>query len=382
MSASSTAPASPALLRLGVLGGWLLFTLMVIAISWAGAVVRGRPPGLGGMIVWNLGWLWWAGGTFLVAALARRFPFERGKVARGLMLHLPFGILVGVALLGLEFLVARLIEFIWPGAPRANPFLGFVIYKLHVYFLIYWMILGATRAYDLQAKFRATELRASQLDAQLAQAQLQALQTQLQPHFLFNTHHAIISLMLKPDPAAAIKMLTQLSDLLRMTLRQTHRQMTSLREELEALDLYLGIQHERYRDRLQVERQIAPVALAAEVPALLLQPIVENALKHGIDPLPGGGILRIRAAVAGGKLQLAITDNGPGFPAAFSLRADGSGIGLENTRQRLARLYGSAQTLELRNVAPAGADVQITLPWRAHQPASAEGSFALARADA
>jgi two-component system, LytTR family, sensor kinase len=365
MPAAPTAPKH--LLRLGIFGVWVLFTLMVVAISWAGAVVRGRPPALGGMLIWNLGWLFWAGGTFVVVWLARRFPVERATLARSIAAHCAFGIALGVMMLGLEFIVGHALALLWPAAPRANPFLGFIVYKFHVYFLIYWMILGATRAFDFHTKYRETELRASQLDAQLAQAQLQALKTQLQPHFLFNTHHAIISLMLKQDTAAAIKMLTRLSDLLRLTLRQPDQQVSSLRDELDALDLYLGIQRERYGDRLRVQKDIDPAALVAEVPWLLLQPLVENALKHGIDPVSAGGTLRLRASIEGDRLVLNVSDDGAGFRASCDPDA-GNGIGLRNTRARLARLYGADHTLELRNLQPGGAEVRISLPRQAFAP--------------
>ena len=356
-------PIPAAVLRAGVFGGWLLFTLMVIAISWTGSLLRGRPADLGGTIVWNLGWLFWAGATFLVARLARRFPLERKTLARGIATHVLFGIGAGVGVLVTEFLVSRALELVWAGAPRANPFLGFIVYKFHVYFLIYWLILGATGAYDFYVKYRTSEVLASQLAARLAEARLQTLQMQLQPHFLFNTHHAIISLMLKHENPAAIRMLTRLSDLLRITLRTTDRQVTSLREELALLDLYLGIQRERYGDRLVLAREVAPAALDAEVPWLLLQPLVENALKHGIDPQSSGGRLSIAVTAEGGQLLLTVRDTGPGFPAGFTL-ASSAGIGLRNTQERLARIYGERATLTCQASDGGGAEVRVTLPWR------------------
>jgi signal transduction histidine kinase len=359
-----TAQAPRSFVRLGVLGGWLLFSLMVIAISWAGTALRGGKFNLGSTVVWNFGWLIWAGATFAVAGLARRFPLERPQLGRRIAVHVGLGIAVSVAILALEFLLQNAVEILVPGAPRANAFLGFIVYKFHVYFLIYGMIVGGTRAYDLHTKFRESELRTSQLEARLAQAQLDALKAQLHPHFLFNTHHAIISLMLKQDNAAAIKMLTQLSDLLRVTLRKTDQQVGSLRDELDALELYLGIQRERYGDRLNVRMEIEPAALAAEVPWLVLQPLVENALQHGIDGLASGGELRIGAAVVDARVQLWVSDNGPGFPNGFSLE-NSRGIGLRNTRARLERLYGSEQTFAI--VPPA--EVRVTLPLRNFQPA-------------
>lgn len=356
---SGNPSASRPLLAWGVVGGWLLFSLMVVAITWAGASLRGQRFSLASTLLWNLGWLLWAGATFLVARLARRFPLERPRLWRGLATHAGLGVAVGLGLLSLEFLLQEAIERLVPGAPRANALVGFIVYKFHVYFVIYAMIVGATRAYDYHAKLRASELHSSQLQAQLAQAQLAALKAQLHPHFLFNTHHAIISLMLKADNAAAIKMLTRLSDLLRITLRKTDQQVCALREELEALDLYLGIQRERYGDRLKVELAIEPAALDAEVPWLVLQPLVENALQHGISALAAGGVLRVQARVAGDRLELGVSDNGPGFAVGFS-PAQSNGIGLRNTQARLERLYGGDQRLEI--VPPA--EVRLVLPLR------------------
>ena len=368
------APRMTSLLRLGVVSGWLLFTLMVIAISWAGSVLRGRPPGLGGLLLWNAGWLLWIAGTFVVVRLARRFPIERGQVGRGIALHALLGVGVAAGMLALEFLLNHALERLWPAGPRANALLGFFVYKFHVYFLIYWMIVGLTRAFDFHARFRETELRASQLDARLAQAQLDSLKAQLQPHFLFNTHHAIISLMLKQDTNAAIRMLTRLSDLLRLTLRKTDQQLSSVQDELAALDLYLGIQRERYGDRLIVEVEAAPAALAAEIPWLLLQPLVENALKHGVDARAAGGRVQVQIRREGTRLGVSVRDNGNGFPQEFALETS-DGIGLRNTRARLVRLYGHAQTFACRNAPGGGAIVEVTLPWRAFTPGEAAPSL-------
>jgi two-component system, LytTR family, sensor kinase len=388
MPLEPTAQKSDSILRLGVFGGWLLFTLMVIAISWTGAVLRGRPPALGGLLVWNLGWLLWAGGTFLVVHLARRFPLERHQLFRGISFHALLGIAVGISLLALEFVLNQAIERIWPGGPRGNAFLGFIVYKFHVYFLIYWMILGATRAYDFHRKYRETELRASQLDARLAQAQLHVLKTQLHPHFLFNTHHAIISLMLKQDTTGAIKMLTRLSDLLRITLQKTDQQLSSVRDELDAVELYLGIQRERYGKRLDVHLDVGAETLSAEIPSLLLQPLVENAFKHGIDGLASDGVLHIRvwadpvppvtlSDAVSRCLHATVTDNGAGFRAGFRLE-NCEGIGLRNTRARLARLYPNTHSLAWRNLTPSGAEVSVTLPFRAFEPVTERTTAAIA----
>lgn len=365
----SDLPASKptALLRIGVLGGWLLFTLMVIAISWGGSILRGRPSGIGGLLLWNIGWLFWAAGTFVVVGLSRRYPLERENLLPRIVLHVVFGIGLGIVLLLLEFIFNHTIEALWPDAPRANALLGYIVYKFHVYFLIYWMILGTTRAYDYRTRFRASELLASQLETRLAEAQLLALKAQLQPHFLFNTHHAIISLMLKQETASAIRMLTRLSDLLRLTLRKTNDQFAALRDELDALELYLGIQRERYGSRLVVQFDIEPAALTAEVPWLLLQPIVENALQHGIDALPSGGTLRVDVRTSGTELHLNVSNDGPALAPNFN-SPEHHGIGLRNTRARLERLYGDDHQFEIANASPSGVVVRVHLPFRAFVP--------------
>ena len=220
MSRNRHATIPSALVCLSVLGAWLIFALMVIAISWGGAASRGRPFDLAVNVVWNLGWILWAGATFGVQALARRFPLERRGLGRKLLLHVGLGLLVTTAMLGAEYGLNEALSRLWAPAVRPNPFVSFVVYKFHIYFLIYWLILGASGAYDYYTQLQTSELTAAQLETQLAQAQLLALRMQLHPHFLFNTHHSIISLMLKNENASAIKMLTRLSDLLRVTLKK------------------------------------------------------------------------------------------------------------------------------------------------------------------
>lgn len=363
MPPAHLAKANRWLVRLSVLGGWVFFTAMVLAISWGSTAVRGRKFDLVNMIAWNLGWLLWAGTTFAVAALARRFPLERPHLGRGLFLHVWLGLGVVTVMQTMEFALGHALARVWPTVLRPYTFIELVAYKFHIYFLIYWMILGATRAFDYYTRYRESEVLASQLEARLAQAQLQALKNQLHPHFLFNTHHSIISLMLKNENPAAVRMLTRLSDLLRITLRKTDQQVASLREELDALNLYLGIQHERYRERLAVELQIEPEVLTAEVPCLLLQPLVENALQHGIEPLAAGGRLRIAARRDGEQLALSISDNGSGLAADFELET-GMGVGLRTTRARLFHLYGSAQSFAIARNPDGGTEVRINLPLR------------------
>jgi sensor histidine kinase YesM len=361
------------LFRFLVLGGWSLFMLMVVSLSWAATAMHGRTANIPGLFVWNLGWLLWAAQTFVVIYLARRFPIGRRSLVRGIIVQTVLGLVVAFVHLSIEFTLSRTIEALWlPRRTLQNSFISTIAYKYHVYFVIYWMVVGATRAYDYYVQYRQSMLRSSQLETRLAQTQLLALKAQLQPHFLFNTHHSIISLMLKNEVGAAISMLSRLSDLLRVTLDQSKEHYTSMKDELEALNLYLSIQKERYRDRLTIEIDVEPDLMSAEVPCLILQPLVENAIKHGIDGLTTGGRLEIRGRRDGQILRLSIRDNGPGMPSVAAAGGE-KGIGLQNTIVRLQGLYGERQKLEIMGAEPNGTEIRISLPLRDF-PSEAEQS--------
>jgi two-component system, LytTR family, sensor kinase len=205
------------------------------------------------------------------------------------------------------------------------------------------------------------ELHATQLEQQLAQARLQTLQSQLQPHFLFNTLHSISSLMLI-DVVAADRMMSSLSDLLRMSLEQNGTQMTSLNREVEFLGVYLEIEKTRFEDRLEVVFDISPDCLDAQVPHLLLQPIVENAVRHGVSRRSSQGEIRIVAKHQGGDLHLWIRDNGPGFVDAGG---DGTkhGLGLRLTRERLHVLFGTQQRCDVASTPHMGTEVHLQMPY-------------------
>ncbi|MGB8911543.1 MAG: histidine kinase, partial [Candidatus Sulfotelmatobacter sp.] len=191
---------------------------------------------------------------------------------------------------------------------------------------------------------RQGEVRAAQLESQLATARLQTLKNQLQPHFLFNTMHSISALMLT-DVQAADRMICQLSDLSRISLEAAGTQITTLKRELEFVNCYLEIEKVRFEERLKVVYEIAPETLDAEIPHLLLQPIVDNAVKHGISKLPEGGQITIKSARRDGKLEIEITN---ARPTAQWLQSNGAdGIGLRVTRERLESLYGIHQAFEL-----------------------------------
>lgn len=228
----------------------------------------------------------------------------------------------------------------------------------HLGLLTYWAMVGIVQGTDAQRRSRLREVQASRLEAQLAQAQLQALKMQIQPHFLFNTLNAIASFM-HYDVKTADRMLTRLSDLLRLTLIQSERQEVSLRQELAFLEAYLEIEQIRFERRLSVEVDVPASLLEAHVPPFLLQPLVENAIKHSIAPRGAGGKLVIRAREEGNELRLEVEDDGPATLPAQT----GFGIGLRNTRSRLDNLYGEGQHFELIR-AGMGTIARVLMPLR------------------
>jgi LytS/YehU family sensor histidine kinase len=222
--------------------------------------------------------------------------------------------------------------------------------------------IGVAHAVKFYRQAQERERTALQLRQRLSQAQLEALKQQLQPHFLFNALNGVATLM-HLDAVAADEMLTQLADLLRETLRHSGSYEVTLTEELALLDRYLGVMRVRFHDRLTVRSEIDPAAGDALVPHFLLQPLVENALEHGIAQRPGPGCVEISARRDGDRLRITVIDDGPGLTSDAAL-GNGNGVGLANARARLLELYGSEQALTLEPVSPAGgACATVILPY-------------------
>jgi signal transduction histidine kinase len=306
-------------------------------------------------------WYAWALLAPAIGWLARRFAIERRSWLRSLLMHLPASLFFSILKIVIE---SRLLQWFDPEPARSYPV------QFPSTLFTYYAILGAIYAFDYYRKYRAHELKASQLEAQLAQAQWQALKMQLQPHFLFNTLHAISSLM-RRDVEAAERMITRLSDLLRLTLENAGAQETPLRQELEFLERYLEIEQTRFRDRLQVKMEIEPETLDARVPNLILQPLVENAVRHGIAPRAAPGLIEISARRNENRLKLQVSDNGAGMPADKREQVK-EGVGLANTRARLEQLYGADYRFELNNQDEGGLVVSLTIPFRAAPETNSE----------
>ncbi|HEX9652219.1 MAG TPA: histidine kinase [bacterium] len=341
---------------------WALIAILYTSQNILSRLIQGGAIDWGRTMSWSLTrWFIWAGLTPLVFALARRFPIERARLKRGLLQHLGLGSLV--ALLNVVLEVA-LLYIIWRLAgetiPTLERFISLFTYSFHINLLIYWAIVGAHYAFEYHQKYRERELATSRLQSQLSQAQLQALKAQIHPHFLFNTHHAILGLMLKKQNDAAMQMLTSLSDLLRLTLENAGLQEISLKQELEFVELYLNIQKTRFHDRLSVKMDVAAETLSAQVPNLILQPLVENSIEHGIVPHSAAGQLQVTAKREDGKLIITVRDDGPGLSTQQPIK---EGIGLKNTRARLQQMYGASHRFELIS-GKSGLLVSIEIPFQ------------------
>jgi two-component system LytT family sensor kinase len=352
-----------------ILGTWSLVTGSFVAREFASQHWTGKPVSEGTIVSWLAVTTMWACTTPGIAVLARKFPFIRGKWRTSGAVYVAAGVLISALISLVHAAVDRLLDGAWFLGTWQKTMEGYVATELPGHMLFYSIILAVILAinyYKLhvkgQAKISEFTLRAMALESQLANAQLEALRMQLHPHFLFNTLHSITVLIRKGEQEAADHMVTGLSDLLRFVLNGTCKPEQSLREELEFISRYLAIQQIRFGERLQAKMEISHDTLGLLVPTFLLQPLVENAVTHGIARSAGGGIVEIRARIIADLLELEVRDNGPGISAAKSL--DGPGVGLRNTRQRLQQIHDGASRFELMNRPLGGACVRITIPLR------------------
>ena len=363
---------------------------------WLGAFAGATFLGLLAAIIWRLSPAYEKEGAAMVQVLAwqltwwytwlpvlppavhfiRRFPLDGGRWFRNLALHLPASLFFSLTHLTLYVYTAWYTGGAWRWLKEEKDVGGpgkmlleligspsSVNYRTRI--LLYGALLVVLHAIDYYNRSKEEELKASQLEMRLAQAKLQALKMQLHPHFLFNTLHSISALLYK-DIRAAEEMVARLMNFLELTLQDSGPQLVSLRKELEFLQCYLEIEKVRFQDRLTVRTQIDPLALDAQVPNLITQPIVENAIRHGISTQATPGQIEIIATSDQGTLRIRIRDNGPGF---HKERTNGGkeGVGLTNTRARLQQIYGNAHRLDFVNAAEGGLEVILEIP---HQKAS------------
>jgi two-component system LytT family sensor kinase len=319
-------------------------------------------------------WYAWAALVPAIVALARRFPLARHAWTRALFVHVPAAFVC--SLVHVVTTVSSRLLLPAAAAPRV-PWLVQVqrgLLDIDWEMVTYWAIVGTVYAVEYHREAQERALRASRLETELVRAQLQVLQSQLHPHFLFNTLHAISALVHR-DADEADRTIARLSHLLRQSLDKTGVQEIPLKEELDFVQKYVEIEQVRFPDRLAVSFDVEPVVLDALVPSFVLQPLVENAIVHGVTPLGGQGRIAVAAHRDGDRLRLEVRDNGAG-PGPEGVPSPGAGIGLSNTRQRLEHLYGARHRLEFSRRADSGLTVSLTIPLAWSAPVGGVGEQA------
>ncbi len=343
--------------------GFVLWTVLAL-LSATGAHVYmaslGSPESWAQLMAWSVAVAFiWSLLTPVVYELTRRFSFDRNSWTTALPIHL----LACLVLTSIGAVVIVLLDPLITWTPEKHvSFLAHMTSRVLMDFQRYWYIVLITQAIAYYGKYQERELQSSQLEAQLALAQLEVLKIQLEPHFLFNTLNSIAALA-RNDGLAAENMTLQLADLLRFSLDAVGIHEVPLSRELTFLQKYIDIQQTRFQDRLQVEMDIQPHTLSALVPNLLLQPLVENAIRHGIGPRRAPGFIRISTRQVFDELWMEISDNGLGL-TGFGGAVPPEGVGLQNTRARLQQLYNHDHKLTLEDASAGGCIVKIHIPFR------------------
>jgi len=343
---------------LPIVGLWTLIGTSFSLSMYFTDLAEGQPITWRRALTWNLlNYYLWMVISPLIIELARKYPFKRNHWLRSISVHVPASAVFSTIHALIYFPLYLLLD------PQKDGFYGTLsimlhgtfIFRFHFGIITYWAILAV-----ISAKHERTN--SAKLQAQLAEAQLQALRMQLHPHFLFNTLHSISALILD-DPVLAKRMISLLGDFLRMTLESSGDQYVAFSVELEFLKRYLAIEQVRFQDRLSIDMKIDPATLKARVPNLILQPLVENAIRHGIAPRLAPGRIDIRARQLNGSLQLQIQDDGLGLQEGTN-GSDSKGLGLSNTRARLQQLYGSDYRFELSSANDGGVIVTMEIPFQ------------------
>ena len=356
--------------RLLILGFWTLLGLLESSKTYVWYRVHDIPWGWSEALIGNMPWWYvWALLTPFAFALAHRFRFDESHRVVAVLVHFGAALVftaVHLSAVGVlyYYTTTRGLRFDNPGEQIQTFLNGYLVTDV----LTYFAVIGGYYAIEFHRRFRERELaaarletRAAQLEAGMVEARLSALRMQLNPHFLFNTLNAISGLVRRREHDDAVRMLARLGELLRVTLDQDGAHEVPLEQELALLRQYLEIEQIRFRDRLVITLDVSDAARDALVPALILQPIAENAVRYGVAGTTGPARIVVCAQVREGALILEVQDSGPGFGA---LGQHGHGVGLDNVRARLEQLYGSAGTLTLENADEGGARVTLTLPLR------------------
>ena len=346
---------------------FVFWTLVTIVYSTQVALIP-RPPGERGMLMQQLTWqglyyMAWAPVTLLVWRLSNHWEIERIGWRRFVARHTGLVTVIGLAHAAIVFTVARLVSPV-PMPPNESVLYlawSYIRLRIHLQLLTYAAIVGVGQAITFYDRYRERQVAAARLEAQLAEARLDTLRAQLQPHFLFNSLHSIASLARAGDNAGVVRLISGFSDLLRHLLdtETTHH---GLRDELALVDRYLDIQRVRFGDRLRVTIDATPEAHAARTPLLIVQPLVENSLRHGLAPRIEAGHVEVRAHREGDSLVIEVADDGVGLPQGWSLETT-SGTGLKNLGSRLAGEFGPSQSLKVESRDGGGVRTIVRIPY-------------------
>jgi uncharacterized membrane-anchored protein YhcB (DUF1043 family) len=311
-----------------------------------------------------LAWLPWALATRLVLRLGRRYPPTQWRRLSSWGVHLAACAAIGLVSSAWIALLEDLLNP-WALVSGPDPFVQLCFRKLYngvlSYLMLYGTILLVSHLRDSRERLARQQTESARLNEQLSKAQLNALRRQIEPHFLFNTLNAIAGLVREKRNDAAVGMIVGLSDFLRRVVEDSDRHQVPLGEELEFAQKYLDIQKLRFAERLQVSVEVPMELFPAQVPSLILQPMVENAVKHGIAKRVQGGAIRIAASRSNGTLTLSVYNDGPSLPAGWEKTR--SGVGISNVRTRLQNLYGDEFALSMQNQDPGGVEVSVSVPF-------------------
>ena len=309
-------------------------------------------------------WLPWAIATPAVVQLSRKYPPGKSTPASAWLLHLCASVTIGFISAAITSALELLLNP-WAIAPPLQPFIAVLFKKFYngllSYVILYSFVVAVSYVLDSKERMARQRTETARLNEQLSKAQLDALRRQIEPHFLFNTLNSIAGLVREKRNDDAVDMIVRLSDFLRRVVEDSNRQNAPLGEEIDFLKKYLDIQKVRFAERLQVSVNVPEELLLALIPSLILQPMVENAVKHGISKRAQGGTVRIAATRSNGMLKLSVYNDGPSLPAGWD--ESRSGIGISNVRTRLEGFYGNGFELNIRNQGSSGVEVSVSVPF-------------------
>ncbi len=352
-------------------GLWTLLALLFVSLSSATALGGGNQPNLRLLFLIQFTRFYiWGALSPLVYLFVRRFPIEIQVWRRSNLLGHLAALAVFCTVHQILFMIFTWLIDASPGTPVSSffdNFFGKFFNGVYLGVMIYSLIVFAIHAFVFYRNFRAEEEQKLLVTAQLARAELHALKMQIHPHFLFNTLHSISSLVLE-EPAKANAMIARLGDFLRLTLEHSEQQFVTLKKEIEFVRCYLEIEEARFSDRLVIEFDVEPESLTAQVPHLILQPLVENAVQHAVAPRAAGGYIKISARRFNETVRVEIADSGDGIDAATTkngISNNGQGVGLVNVRGRLKQLYGANYKFDLNNNPSGGLIVVLEIPFTA-----------------